>query len=253
MSYSAAILIVIFAGAASALGASILDRILTRESRRRHHEVGSQIFQLIGIMFSVLLAFVFSEVWSEYNTAAQAIDTECDALHSAAVLADTLPRSDARRINTAILGYTRFVRQQEWPAMRGGLIGIRSIEEMRFPLNVAALAGSGDVKAQILGLMAQAQAARETRLFQAGLGMPPAMWVMVIAIGGILILFVLVSGTQPPGTVILAASFAASIAMVLVLVRMLDYPFQGALALDDGRFRLVAHQTEILLQGEQQN
>jgi hypothetical protein len=253
MPYWTAILIVVFAGAASALGASIIDRMISRESRRRHHEVGSQIFQLIGIMFSVLLAFVFSEVWSEYNTAAQAIDTECAALHSAATLADTLPHSDARRINTAILGYTQFVLQQEWPVMREGAVGTRALEALRFPLNVATLAGSGEVKTAILELMSQAQAARETRLFQAGLGMPLAMWVMVTAMGGILIAFVLLSGTQPPGTVILAASFAVSIAMVLVLVRMLDYPFHGALALDHGRFQIIAHQTEKLLHSEQQN
>ncbi|HTT84671.1 MAG TPA: hypothetical protein VMF67_14425 [Rhizomicrobium sp.] len=252
MSYSAAILIVVFAGAAVALGASLVDRLLTLESRRRHHEVGNQIFQLIGIMFSVLLAFVFSEVWSEYNTAAQAIDSECGALHGAIMLADSLPRADARRINTAILGYVRFVLDEEWPAMREGRLGIGAMEALRFPLNIAALAGGGEAKAQILVLMSQAEAARETRLFQAGLGMPLAMWVMVIAIAGILIIFVVLSGTEPPATVVFAASFAASIAMVLVLVRMLDYPFVGALALDNNRFEIIAHQTEELLRHEQQ-
>jgi hypothetical protein len=250
MSYWAAILIVVFVGMAAALGGSILDRKLTRESRKRHHEVGSQIFQLIGILFSVLLAFVFSEVWGEYNTAAQAIDTECDALHSAAVLADTLPHADARRINAAILSYTHFVRQHEWPAMHDGEIGIRALETLHFPLTVAASAGSSDVKAQILSLMTQAEAARETRLFQAGLGLPIAMWVMVTVMGGILTVFVLLSGTQPPGTVILTGSFAVSIAMVLVLVRMLDYPFQGALALDDSHFQIIEYQTAELLHGE---
>ncbi len=78
------------------------------------------------------------------------------------------------------------------------------------------------------------------------------MWVMVIVIGGILIAFVLFAGTQPPGTVIFTGSFAASIAMVLVLVRMLDYPFQGALALDDNRFQIVEYQTAELLHAEQQ-
>ncbi len=150
MSYPAAILIIVFVGAAAALGGSVLDRYLSLESRRRHHEIGSQIFQLIGVMFSVLLAFVFSEVWGEYNTAAQAIDTECGALHSVSVLADMLPRSEAERINAAILSYMHFVRQQEWPAMREGTLGSRALEEIRFPLTVAAIASTGDVKAQIL-------------------------------------------------------------------------------------------------------
>ena len=137
--------------------------------------------------------------------------------------------------------------------MREGSLGTAALVALRSPLNVATLPGRGDVRDQILGLIAQAQAARETRLFQAGLGMPLAMWTMVIVIGGILIVFVVLSGTQPPGTIILTASFASSIAMVLVLVRMLDYPFEGALALDDSRFRIVQQQTQELLQNEQQN
>ena len=251
MSYPEAILIVLFIGAAAALVASLLDRVLSLESRRRHHEVGNPIFQLIGVMYSVLLAFVFSEVWAEYNTAAQAIDTEYGALHSAAMLADTLPHAEASRINAAILDYTHFVLNQEWPAMRDRRGGVAQISALRAPLYAAASAHGGEVKAQLLELISQAQTARETRLFQAGLGMPVAMWVVVATIGGILIVFVLLSGTEPPGTVVLAGSFATSVAMVLVLVRMLDYPFEGALALGKDRFQMIEHQTATLLHAEQ--
>ncbi|HEX3665489.1 MAG TPA: hypothetical protein VHU23_09690 [Rhizomicrobium sp.] len=250
MSYAEAILIVVFVGTAAALGASALDRVLSLESRRRHHEVGNPIFQLIGVMYSVLLAFVFSEVWAEYNMAAQAIDTECGALHGAAMLADTLPHPEADRINAAILNYTQFVLRQEWPAMRDQRLGVAQISALRGPLNAAASIQGGEVKAQILGLIAEAQAARETRLFQAGLGMPVAMWIVVSAIGGVLIVFVLLAGTEPPGTVVLSGSFAASIAMVLVLVRMMDYPFQGALALGNDHFQMIEHQTASLVQTE---
>lgn len=251
MSYPEAILIVLLVGMAAALAASRLDRALSRESRRRHHEVGSPVFQLIGVMYSVLLAFVFSEVWAEYNTAAQAIDTECGALHSASMLADTLPHADAARINAGILDYAHFVLNREWPAMRDRRLAVAQISALREPMNAAASVRSGEVKAQILELIAQAQAARETRLFQAGLGMPVAMWIVVASIGGILIVFVLLAGTEPPATMVLAGSFATSVAMVLVLVRMLDYPFEGALGLGNDRFQTIANQTAVLLHTEQ--
>ena len=57
MSYAAAILIVVLS-AASAAGASFLvDRLVRLDARRRNHEIGGQVFQLIGVMFSVMLAF----------------------------------------------------------------------------------------------------------------------------------------------------------------------------------------------------
>ena len=46
---------------------------------------------------------------------------------------------------------------------------------------------------------------------------------------------------------IFACSFTASIAAVLVLVRMLDYPFEGALALGNEDFVKLAEQVSRLL------
>ena len=253
MSYPIAVLIVLAAGLAAALVGVVLDRNLTLESRRRHHEVGSQIFQLTGIMYSVLLAFVFSEVWTEYNTAAQAINTECSAMHGTAMLANTLPHDDARRINAALLNYTHIVLRQEWRAMRDRQRTPEAAEALRGALTAAAQAPPGEVKAQILQLLAEAHAARETRLFQMGLTIPPAIWVVVIIIGVTLIGFVLLSATEPPGTVVLSASFTISIAMVLVLVRMLDYPFEGALALGNDDFQKIQRQLGTLLISETNN
>jgi hypothetical protein len=43
----------------------------------------------LGVVFAVLLAFVFNEVRSEYNESAQAIVLEISAMHGAAVIAAT--------------------------------------------------------------------------------------------------------------------------------------------------------------------
>src|SRR5579884_994860 len=60
------------------------------DALRRHHEVGSAVFLQLGVVYAVLLAFVFIQVWDQYNEAASAIDQECGALHGAAMLASTL-------------------------------------------------------------------------------------------------------------------------------------------------------------------
>jgi len=77
---------------------------------------------------------------------------------------------------------------------------------------------------------------RETRTFQAAEGLPGAVWTVLIVIAVILIGFVLFAGLEVPGHIVLATAFAASTVGVLVLVKLLDYPFEGSLSLKPDDF-----------------
>ena len=81
MSYLTAVLLIVISTAAAGGATWLVGTVLTIDTRKRHHDVGAQVFQQVGIMVSVLMAFVFSEVWGEYRTAAMAINGECGALH----------------------------------------------------------------------------------------------------------------------------------------------------------------------------
>ena len=70
---------------------ALLHRIVHRDTFRRYYEVGYAVFLQLGVIFAVLLAFVFNNVWSNYNVASQAIDSECGSLHGIAILSDRLP------------------------------------------------------------------------------------------------------------------------------------------------------------------
>ncbi|MBV8578814.1 MAG: hypothetical protein JOZ58_27740, partial [Acetobacteraceae bacterium] len=87
MTYSSVLLIVLGAGLIAGALSWTTRKFVRIEALRRHHEIGSAVFLQLGVVFAVLLAFVFSEVWSEYNTAASAINKECGNLHGTAILA----------------------------------------------------------------------------------------------------------------------------------------------------------------------
>lgn len=91
-------------------------RALDLDIRRRHHEIGNPIYLQIGGVFAVLLAFVFNQVWGEYNHVAQAISGEYRALHGAAMLAHDLPDRQGRDVQQAILNYAKIVTNVEWRA-----------------------------------------------------------------------------------------------------------------------------------------
>jgi hypothetical protein len=252
MDYPLALLIVVVCALSVTAASLFVDRCIGVEARRRHHEVGNAVFQVIGVMFSVILAFVFSEVWSEYNTAKQAIGTECGALHGAAMLANAMPNREGRPINQNLLVYVQNVVRTEWPMMAKERRSMDAAQDMRAALDTAARLHVSDPsdlanRSEIIALLTQAHAAREVRTFQLRLGMPDAMWGVLITIALILVAFVVLSGTELPATILFGSTFAIAIALVLVLVQMLDYPFEGALALGDEGFVKLSGQIATML------
>jgi hypothetical protein len=255
MSYFAACLIVILSTVAAAGASNVLRRRLQLETRRRHHDVGNPIFLQLGLLFAVVLAFVYSDVQSGYNAAAEAINGECGALHGAAMLAHSLPDAKGEPLERAILTYTQAVVAIEWPAMAQRQRSSETAEDLRAALELAAhldVTRPNDVAVQseILALMAEAHAKRESRIFQMSLGLPTVMWVVLIINALVLIWFVLVAGVESPAVQIMfAGAFTGGTVSVLVLVRMLDYPFEGALTLNTADFAKLVGEVAKLVAG----
>jgi len=255
MSYLEAGLIVILSALAAAVVGLAVGRRSTAEQRRRHHELASPMVQLVGLMFSVLLAFVFSEVWGEYNIAAQAISEECGALHGAAMLAAALPNHGGLPLEQAIGAYVVEVTHDEWPAMAKRQLSPKAMNAMRVALQDSAKAALSaptaeeTTHAQIMALLTRAHAARETRAFQVSQGLPAPMWIVLDVIAAALVLSVVFSGLEGLTHMAFTAAFAGSIVVALVLVGMFDYPFQGAMALSRGDFLNLASEIKTLMAG----
>ena len=253
MSYGVAFLIVVLTTCIAGIGSLLVFRTMRLDARRRQHEVGNPVFLQVGVMFAVLLAFVFSEVWGEYNTAAQAINGECAALHSAAMLAEALPQKAGQPVARAILSYAQTVVRTEWPMMEHRRRSPEASAHFNDIINAASRVNVGgptgaNNQSQIVALVIQAHMQRETRIFQMNQGLPHIMWAVLILIAGVLIGSVLFAGVESPaGHVVFAGGFTGCTVMVLVLVRMLDYPFEGALALGNADFLKIIGQISALI------
>jgi hypothetical protein len=237
MSYAAAIATVLIAAAFAAFATGIIQRRVEIDVRRRHHDVGSVVFLQLGVVFAVLLAFVFSEVWGEYNEASRAIDLEVSAMHGAAVIAATLAPAQANAILASDRAYLEAVAFHEWPIMARDRTGDIETDHKLEGLiqdiaNLHLTDADHDKKTEILSLLERAHVARETRVFQAGSGIPMALWCVLIAFTILLTLFVSLSEIQYMAVaVFIAACFTAGIVSILVIAELFNFPFEGALAL----------------------
>jgi hypothetical protein len=253
MSYVEASLLIAFTAIVSVTAASFIQRALGLDARRKLHEVGNPVYLQIGVVFAILLAFVFNEVWGEYNTAQQAINGECSALHGAAMLAHDLPDGRGRGVEQAILTYSAIVINVEWATLEHreesprALSAFQAIVEAAGHLNIGQPTDA-TIQGQILSSLARAHAFRETRIFQANRGLPIIIWLILSFYGFVLTLFVLFAGVESPiGHFFFTAVFVISVVSVLIVVRLFDYPFEGALRLGNGDFvRVIEHVTALI-------
>ena len=244
MTYLGVALVVLGSGLVAGALSWVTRKLIRIEALRRHHEIGSAVFLQLGVVFAVLLAFVFNEVWSEYNSAANAINKECGNLHGIAMLASTLPPAQRNEVEGAVLAYLAAVIDSEWAAMVRRHSSEEALVRFQRLTRVLTMLDPQDstqqaTRNEMLALLTQAHQDRETRLFQMMQGVPGVLWGLLISLGVVMIGFLLCFGIEYVWSqVIFTGVFAASIAFVLVMVRLFDFPFEGALRLSSSDFQI---------------
>ena len=244
------------AGLLAAFICVLLHRIIHHDTFRRYHEVGYAVFLQLGVIFAVLLVFVFNNVWSNYNAASEAIDSECGSLHGIAILSDRLP-SPARE---AILGdlrvYLTTVLDREWTDMRqrnesqAADIKIQSLWQTVETINTDWM--DSQVRGHLLSLLAAAHQSRETRLYQMKQSVPGLVWSLLAVFAFGLIGCMLVFAAEASiSKAVLAGIFTSSLALALLTVRMLDFPFESALALPSQNFNDIREKVDRLIAATQ--
>ena len=256
MSYAELGRLVLGTGIAAAFICTLLHRIVHRDTFRRYHEVGYAVFLQLGVIFAVLLAFVFNNVWSNYNVASQAIDSECGSLHGIAILSDCLP-SPAR---DAILGdlhaYLTNVLDREWSDMQrrneSRAADTRFQSLWQTVETVDTDPADNQIRGQLLSLLATAHQSRETRLFQMRQGVPGLVWSLLIVFASGLVGCMLVFAAEASlSKAVLVGVFTSSLALALLTVRELDFPFESALQLSSRDFNVTLEKVDHLIAAAQ--
>src|SRR5262245_11519953 len=256
MSYTELGRLVLGTGLVAAFICALLHRIVHHDRFRRYHEVGYAVFLQLGVIFAVLLAFVFNNVWSGYNIASQAIDSECASLHGIAILSDRLPSPDREAILNDLRAYLTVVTDREWADMqrrkenqpaRARLQSLWQTVE-----TVKTDAADNQIRGQLLTLLAAAHQSRETRLFQMTQGVPALIWGLLILFASALIGCMLVFAAEASiSKAVLVGVFASSLTLALLTVRILDFPFESALQLSSQDFNNTLEKVDRLLAAAQ--
>ena len=241
----------------SCIGLVIVHHLVPVKIRRPHNDLVGFTIAVVGVVYAVLLAFIAVTTWETFRKSDNVVGSEASYVGDVFRNTIGLPDDIARRLRGYLHEYVDVVIEQEWPAQQAGRLEEASwqkgwsildnihIDIARFrPAN----AGEAVVQGQLLRGLNGLYDARRSRLLAAGEHVTPVIW-WIIALGAMLT----VGCTYlfgPPNFkmhVVITAMLAASLAVVMVLIVVLDYPFRGSLSVSNEAFRAVKNNMETLV------
>ncbi len=212
----------------------LLRRLLDPQMLHAHNDLIGFIYQMVGVVYAVMLAFAIFIVWEQFDTTSTAVEQEANALVSLYDLARALPNDAGAQLKGDVKNYARVVSQDEWQQMAlahasnesaVALAQLTRFEREFFP--------STDRETilydQAVGHIEELNSFRRLRL-QASRGqIPQPMWVLLIGGGLFMLAFTALFGADNARLhTALTAALAAALGFTLFIILALDTPYTGS-------------------------
>ena len=227
-----------------------MQRLVPLPLHQANNTATGTIYAALYVMFGVTIGFSLFLVWQQYDAAQKMAESEAAHVEQLYQLAGRLPEPARSRIRDLDTSYARVVVEEEWPQMREGRTSPRaealaadlqrSIQDFE-PHTQAESA----VQSEGLSQLDELDEARALRLLEVREGLPPILWVVLIAGGVLTVAFTYLFGLESPWLHMLTvAALAVLVALILYTIAVLDYPFNGDMRVGPDAFELVLRDME---------
>jgi hypothetical protein len=192
--------------------------------------------QTVGTIYAVLLAFVTSTVWSQFNETREVIDHEANEVIDLYLTTDGFPEAERIALQQSLARYVDRVIAEEWPAMArvddrtSETVG-DELDEVWAKLHVfePRTECSKSLHAEALSRYNDLSDARTHRLTAARTRIPFPMK-LLIYVGAAIVILSMYLFVVPSFAIhaIMTGSVAGAVSHILYLVWDLDNPFAGS-------------------------
>ncbi|MGO8670014.1 MAG: DUF4239 domain-containing protein [Capsulimonadaceae bacterium] len=222
------------------------------EHLRRHHDVAGFIIAILGAIYGVLQAFVVFVVYSQYDNARTAVELEANGVSDLYHMAYGFDPDTRQCIRDDIHVYVDSITEKEWPAMANGG---SSVDSDRALDRLWSTYATIDPKTNRENALYQESISRlndvgnnrHLRILAARDGLPGLIWLILICGSVGTVGFTYFFGAESArAQALMTALLTSEIALVLLLIWALQYPFRGDLAISSAAFhRAHAHMSSM--------
>ena len=237
-----ATLVVVFFVGLSCLGLAVFHRLVHLEMRKAHNELAGFTVAIISVTYAVLLAFIAIATWESYSHAEEIVQSEADFVGS--IYRDTqgLPVDMGKDIRADLREYLDIVIGQEWPDQREGKVpneGWKPLHKLHTAIATMRPVDMGEsvIEAELLKTLNDLYRARASRLSAVEGHIPDVVWWIILFGGMITTGFTYLFGFHNFRMhLVMTASVAASLVLVVVLILAMDWPFRGEVSIKPDAF-----------------
>lgn len=219
------------------VGGLVVFRKLVPHTRFENaNAVSGTVFQLGGVLYAVLVAFVVVVVWEQFGDAQDATSDEATAITDLLRDSAALPPEYRQSVQQALLAYTRYVVDDEFPRMRRG----ETVDEQSDQLTAvweSYLLVEPETRNQIaffdhaIVRLNDLTADRKLRVSTGDAQVPAELWVLLLGGGGVVMAFTFLLGTRDLVVHCVAVGLtAALLGFVVYLIFALEHPYVGGLS-----------------------
>lgn len=234
----------VFVIVAIAVGLAV-HRIVPRTVLEEHNDIAGFMFAVVGVVYAVLLAFLAIAVWERYEGAEVRTYDEANQLAVVYRAVDVFPQ--ARKIRGDLMRYTNLVITDEWPKM--GALGEsdaanRLLERIGYDIRHlrANTPSQQAVLSSLLENVHSIMVDRDYRVSMSATGINAFLWAILFAgAAGTMLFSYLFAFRRIGAQITMTGLLAFSLAIVLYLISVLDYPFRGEVRIPPEAFVTAAH------------
>jgi hypothetical protein len=227
------------------LGLVLSRRVLPQRRLIRSGSVAGHVFDLAGVLYAVLVAFVVVVVWEQLNSAEN--DTQAEAAAISDLVRDSagLPVAGRAAMQQSLIAYTNDIVDDEFPRMRQG----EDIEQQSDHLSEVwrsflQVQPTNERESafyqESLTRLDEVGSARKARISGSQAEIPGELWVLLLGGGMVMLLFTYMFPS--PDVVIhgvLIALAGSLLAFVLYLTFAMEHPFVGSIAVSPAAYQNV--------------
>ena len=222
-------------------------KLIAKYKREDMKEPTNNLFRVVGMLVSLMLALAFSEVIVEQRTIRNAVLRETVAISDIFDVLKLFGNEGTREHRTILIDYAQAVIDDDWPAMANDRLGQRaSALKRQFTEKVMELKPATSIQKEIRsGIIADIDSLSDHRLIRLNHSMAkPPVYVLVI-IFGFLVSMACFGAYQPHVPLItLLPLYTFFIGMVFYFILAMSDPFQGGTIADPTPFEYLIEALE---------